>query len=79
MTTCLFYNKSQNKKYSLITLDPCSIQQDAANVKSILLPSVENKRTIVLAVVAFCCIQEGVCEMHVRGRVNPFSVGTGHM
>ena len=46
-----------------------------------LLPSAENKRTIVLAggsrcideqsahfsVVAFCCIQQGVCEMPVEG------------
>ena len=60
------------------------MQQDATNVRScrILLPSAENKRTIVLAggsccigqpghfsVVAFCCIQLGLCEMYVEVRV----------
>ena len=65
------------------------MQQDATRCNKcccILLPSAENKRTIVLAggsccieqparfsVVALCCIQQGVCEMPVGVRIKPWS------
>ena len=68
-------------------------QQDATNVKSCCIssPSAENKRAIVLAggsscneqpahlsVVAFCCIQQGVCEIRVKYNMVKMSVECIH-